>query len=176
MSAKTAAQKYTTAGATDEQVDFILDLVAELGTKAPTAEQIASWNLVKATKVIQWMLAKRKGAKNSDPVVPNGHYALRTANLGGEHVNSVNFYEVRMPFTGKWAGFLFVDHVVSEEHYPVKGRAKFDILRELERDLEGALALYGQEEQRCGICHRNLTNDLSREIGIGPICRSKAGF
>lgn len=174
MSTKTD-QKYVTAGATDEQVDYILDRVAEQGTKVPTVEQIATWNLVKAAELIEWFAA-RKANRKLNPVVPDGYYALRTANIGGEHVNEVNFYRVNMPTSGKWAGFVFVDHIVSEERYPVKGKAKFDVLREIARDLEGAFALYGQEEQKCGICHRNLTNDDSRKRGIGPVCAGKAGF
>lgn len=172
----TTDTKYATAGATDEQVDYVLGLVAELDTKAPTVEQIATWTLVKAAGIIEWLLA-RKGGRALNPVVPEGRYALRTADIGGEHANEVNFYEVSLvmkPGT-KWDGWTFVEHIVSEETYPVKGRAKFDILRVIARDLEGALALYGVEKEKCGLCGRNLTNDVSRQRGTGRSAQARPG-
>jgi hypothetical protein len=32
---------------------------------------------------------------------------------------------------------------------------------------------YGREIGECGVCHSPLTNDVSRELGIGPVCRKK---
>jgi hypothetical protein len=32
---------------------------------------------------------------------------------------------------------------------------------------------YGKELGRCGVCDMPLTNEESRELGIGPVCRAK---
>lgn len=39
-----------------------------------------------------------------------------------------------------------------------------------------AAKLYGQNTGSCSCCGRELTNSLSIELGIGPICREKFGL
>lgn len=46
----------------------------------------------------------------------------------------------------------------------------------LTEDVAGALATYGREIGRCGVCHRSLTDEESRSVGLGPVCASKIGF
>ena len=41
------------------------------------------------------------------------------------------------------------------------------------QDPENAAILYGKLNVRCSVCNRKLTNKVSRELGIGPICRGK---
>lgn len=43
-------------------------------------------------------------------------------------------------------------------------------------DPYAAAQLYGQNTGTCSCCGRELTNDLSIELGIGPICREKFGL
>jgi hypothetical protein len=43
-------------------------------------------------------------------------------------------------------------------------------------DLRAAVVAYGVELGTCGSCGRVLTNDLSREQGIGPVCAKKGVF
>ncbi len=38
---------------------------------------------------------------------------------------------------------------------------------------EAEAAEYGKRTGRCGVCHRKLTDPVSIEAGIGPICRGK---
>jgi uncharacterized protein DUF6011 len=38
-----------------------------------------------------------------------------------------------------------------------------------------ALKLYGQRAKWCGVCNSALTNQVSLEFGIGPVCRGKLG-
>jgi hypothetical protein len=40
-------------------------------------------------------------------------------------------------------------------------------------DISEALATYGREIGRCGVCHRHLTDEDSRARGIGPNCASR---
>ena len=39
-----------------------------------------------------------------------------------------------------------------------------------------AMATYGREIGRCGACHRRLTDQVSRDRGIGPVCAEGLGF
>lgn len=43
-------------------------------------------------------------------------------------------------------------------------------------DPYAAAKLYGQATGTCSCCGRELTNSLSIELGIGPICREKFGL
>ena len=43
-------------------------------------------------------------------------------------------------------------------------------------DPYAAAKLYGQNTGTCSCCARELTNPLSIELGIGPICRDKFGI
>ena len=120
-------------------------------------------------------LPKRKpqpvspGERNM-PDVRQGRYAIR--NKQGD----VKFYRVDRPTEGRWEGHTFLSAQASDALYPVKSLAnKRAILRLIAKDPIAAFALYGQELGVCGVCGATLTNEDSRRIGIGPVCRRKLG-
>jgi len=167
--------------ATENQINFILKLTAEHGKKAPTQEQIDSWSKKKASEIITWFLKQPKPVAAA-PVtaapkvdVPDGYYAIETLDIVEDAANEINFYRVRTVTEegNRWFGFTFVDHIVSETTYPVKGASKAKVLQAIAHDPAEASRRYGRETQTCGVCHRNLTNDESRAAGIGPRCRDK---
>lgn len=43
-------------------------------------------------------------------------------------------------------------------------------------DIPAAMATYGREIGRCGYCHRHLTDEESRAVGMGPVCAAKYGW
>ncbi len=91
------------------------------------------------------------------------HYALQTE-------DGVKFYRVKR---GYKPGFYFVDAQASDDFYPIRNRANREaILAEIAKDVQGALALYGQLIGRCGRCGKTLTSEY-RELGIGPVCINK---
>lgn len=54
-----------------------------------------------------------------------------------------------------------------------------DLIRKVQSvaaDPYSAAKLYGQQTGSCSCCGRELTNSLSIELGIGPICREKFGL
>lgn len=164
-----------TKPATKVQVAFVKKLaLAVTPKKLPTAAQIANWDEDKARQIIGWYLDKPEGKA----VIPDGKYAVKTIEFNEDAVNQINFYQVRTETkeSSKWFGFTFVDHIVSETTYPVKGKAKANVLAAIGADKEAAASLYGMEEQKCGICGRNLTNDTSRKRGIGPKCAGDMGW
>lgn len=164
-----------TKPATKVQVAFVKKLaLAVTPAKLPTAAQIAEWDEDKARSIIGWYLNKPEGAA----VIPDGKYAVRTIEFNEDAVNDINFYQVRTETkeSSPWFGTTFVDHIVSEVTYPVKGKAKANVLAAIGADKEAAASLYGLEKCKCGICGRNLTNDDSRKRGIGPKCAGDMGW
>lgn len=107
-------------------------------------------------------------------VTPNGgvlagHYAIDTTNLS-VFVNQVSFFHVWVGDRGGWKVFMEVsDDQVELQSWDTK-RA---VIGRIAEDPTAASALWGLEHSRCGVCGRRLTNDESRALGIGPVCRTR---
>lgn len=106
--------------------------------------------------------------------VPAGRYAIDTQ---VHAVNGTAFYKVDRPTEGKWAGRVFVKQIISDDEQRLSQKQGLGILARIaEVGAEAAAARYGHEIGECGMCGRTLTNDVSRERGIGPVCAAKAGW
>lgn len=106
--------------------------------------------------------------------VPAGRYALPT---GANAINQTAFYKVDRPTEGKWAGRVFVKLMLSDQEQRMSRATAEGVLVKIhEYGAEKSMALYGHEFGHCGVCGRGLTNDESRERGIGPICAAKMGW
>lgn len=102
--------------------------------------------------------------------IPAGRYAV--VDQDGK---SVKFYKVDRPTEGRWAGYTFVKVQAGDEYHRVP--AQRAILRRIaEQGAEECMLRYGRELGHCGHCGRTLTNDESRAVGIGPVCREKVNF
>lgn len=98
-----------------------------------------------------------------------GYFAVRVD--GSE---TIKFYRVKLMISGKWAGKTFVDAQASDEWYPVRSAQTLAmVLTAINADPEKAGKLYADELGMCCRCGRTLTDDLSRERGIGPVCWDK---
>lgn len=119
---------------------------------------------------------KRVGAVvGGESPVLRGHYALDTSGSGEfarRFTNDTTFFHVWVGSRGGWKVYL---HVSDDDRHEVPWPLKRDILLAIARDPAAASARFGHEKGRCGVCGRGLTNDLSRELGIGPVCRSRVG-
>lgn len=102
--------------------------------------------------------------------VPAGRYAVENAD------GDLRFYKVDRPTEGRWAGYVFVNVLASDDEYPVRGRAKTSILTAIAADPAAASARYGREIGACGLCGRTLTDEESRARGIGPVCAKNNGW
>lgn len=102
--------------------------------------------------------------------VPAGHFAIvsQTGN------NDLDFYRVDRPTEGRWEGYTFVKRIIGgRDDIPVRGAEARRVLAAIAAaGAESAMALYGREIGRCGRCHRHLTDDESRAVGLGPHCRN----
>jgi hypothetical protein len=104
--------------------------------------------------------------------VTAGRYAVQDPYDG-----VLKFYKVGRPTEGRWAGRVFLDVQASDELYPIKDPTKRNAIMDvIAKDPKEAMLRYGKEIGNCGHCGRTLTNEFSRSIGIGPICRGKMGW
>lgn len=114
-----------------------------------------------------------KQVLDHDLDVPEGRYALPTEDGA---INEIAFYHVTHG-TGKWEGKIFVARQEGPNERNLGRDGSYRMLRKIaEFGPREASLLYGQHIGRCGVCHLPLTNDLSRELGIGPDCRKKLGW
>ena len=99
--------------------------------------------------------------------IPDGHYAIRTAD------GTVKFYRISNG-NGKWNRRIFVEAQASDQYYSIQDPiTRTNILQIISLSPFDAMALYGQELGRCAICRRLLTDEDSRKRGIGSTCRAK---
>lgn len=160
-------------GPTDKQIAFLRKLRDERGISGdlPATKREASAEI---ERLLAMPKKKQAGAPQPQPLadVPAGYYALDTKENAK---NDIAFYRVDRPDEGKWAGWTFVKRIVGgrvDERVPKNQVAS--ILSRIEgAGISEASARYGQEIGRCGRCNRTLTNDESRQMGIGPECRRK---
>ncbi len=88
----------------------------------------------------------------------------------------------RAPDHGRNPGALYVKNTdgeylgkVVETTYTGRDTARAALALIAQNPLEAAVR-YGRKTGTCACCGRELTNALSIELGIGPICRDKWGF
>ncbi len=105
--------------------------------------------------------------------VEEGPYAIRN---GPKATNDISFYQVDKPTTGQWAGRTFVNRRLSDDTQRLSLDEQVRVLAILAADPQGASLLYGQTIGECPECGRSLTNETSRERGIGPKCARKRGY
>lgn len=114
------------------------------------------------------------GATVSAEQVPEGRYAVPTEEGA---LNKLAFYKVGRPTEGRWAGFVFVKLMLSDQEQRMSKATGDVVLAKIAAvGAKNASAAYGLEFKHCGVCGRGLTNDESRKIGIGPDCRAKMGW
>lgn len=91
-----------------------------------------------------------------------GYYALRAEGV-------VHFYRV----SRSKKGYVKVQEQASDTLHPVDYRRSLAVAKAITENTEAAQQLYAQELGQCYACARTLTDETSRELGIGPVCRSK---
>jgi Family of unknown function (DUF6011) len=179
--------------ATPKQAAFIAVLLEQRtgysdGFRERVTTSILEGRLAKsdASNIITWLLnrPKRVGVPHlsdaatkivTDAVeIPNGHYAIK--NETG--TNDLDFYKVETPTEGRYRGMTFVKRVIGgHPEFPVRNSVERRAILQRIKDagVEAAAVLYGREIGRCYRCNRTLTDELSRELGIGPVCRGGTG-
>jgi hypothetical protein len=189
-----AAPNPTEPPPSDRQRIYIADLCAERGLEIPNvrtrSEASDLISKLKSTprfpkgvtiEFIEVMGSDHKGGRDGyyalrlaaegGTLIPTGKYAIENAPTNTE--NDISFWSVWVNDAGTvWR----LKQVVGPNLENVPQSAILPILRRIGDDPEAAMALYGHHIGQCGACGRRLTNKLSRDLGIGPICRSMRGW
>ena len=104
------------------------------------------------------------------PTVPESKYAL----YDGQ--GKIIFYEVKTG-KGKWSHMQFVDRLVGHPgdwmRYPVKGKAKADVLLGLDMNPKEAAVRFGKHFTICACCGAPLSDPDSIAAGVGPVCATR---
>lgn len=105
-------------------------------------------------------------------VVKDGYFAIPAGAIGFEkpHFFRLNHGSPK----GRWATTQFMTEQASDEHYPVKGKRKAEILRYLHGNEQACRELYGTLISRCSRCNRTLTDHNNPYFpAYGPECGGK---
>jgi hypothetical protein len=122
----------------------------------------------RASSVIEQLVAlpwkpkdKQAGSPQKGwPQVADGRYAIEKED------GTLMFYSIKNGHSK-----TFVDVWASDARWPVQNLAeRLRILTAIEKD-DDAGPRFGREIGRCYVCGRTLTDETSRELGIGPVCR-----
>lgn len=171
--------------ATDKQKSYIVALLKkhtgyreEFALRVSAAIVADTLPIGKASDIIEYLKAKPLATPTEIAtttvealkVVPDGHYAVASTRVGQD----LDFFRVDNPDKGPYAGKTFVKHVIGgrpETRIPFKLQG--DVLKRIvDAGINEAAVLYGKEIGRCYVCNRELTDELSRSLGIGPHCRA----
>jgi len=145
---------------------FMRDMRASL-------ENWSSLSTPKARGVLNCMRAEILRAEKPVTVV-----AAVASNRYATYISGkLRFFKVNTPEEGRWAGYTFVEELFGSpgafHRVSIKDRAaRNGILAAIAGDGD-ALARFGIELGACGMCGSPLTDEESRALGIGPVCRNK---
>jgi hypothetical protein len=159
--------------ATEKQVSYLIALRdgKDVSSLAPNQRAwLADADFTKipkrrASTVIETLKDLPWAAKNGDsegdlPEVADGRYAIPKDD------GTLMFYSVK-----KGTYTTFVDVWASDARYPIKAKPeKVRIMTAIKADPDAG-PRFGREIGRCYVCGRTLTDETSRQLGIGPVCR-----
>jgi hypothetical protein len=103
------------------------------------------------------------------PDVPDGHYAVQAP---GDSM--LGFYEVRTSSRG----FRKLYRQLSDDRFYISPQDPHNegVWLTIAANPKEAALRYGRELGVCGVCSRTLTNEVSRSLGIGPVCRARRSW
>jgi hypothetical protein len=138
--------------------------VEEIGLTKAQATEIITWLKGRRNKTPAQVAQSRTTMVREDrrPDVPAGRYAV-DSNEG-----ELRFYQVWRPKDNPNVFRVYVLH--GPDSSPVHQNAVRAIMDKIAADVRGAAIRFGNEIGQCSNCGRRLTNRISRELGIGPVC------
>jgi len=160
--------------ATERQLEYLKALRDGKDLTTLTVEQIVWLNEAdldtfpseypkdRISKVIETLveLPWKKRDASFKPTVADGRYAVEKTD------GTLMFYSVKNGHSR-----TFVDVWASDTRYPIQNRDEAKRILEAIQNDPDAGPRFGREIGRCYVCGRTLTDELSRQLGIGPICR-----
>lgn len=158
-----------------QQARRYTDGMTERGLWTPGREGNASaWITRLLAKLDELRVVERPNHDNAvgqtkNVEIPAGRYAITDE---GE----VKCYTIEYGREGtKWAGFLFLNRISSDDRYRVNRAAKARILAEISKDVTASAILAGLTLRQCRRCGRTLSDTKNPyfEVALGPECGTK---
>lgn len=146
-----------------------IDRISALYTPGQRAASLTGGKGGTASAFIEYLFTlPMKARKHSaDTVIPEGRYAVEI------DIEGLIFVKVDHG-TGSWDGYTFVTRQVGSDFVRVNRRVADAAQAQIRKvGFKESAIRYGLELGHCARCGRELTNDESREAGIGPICAGK---
>lgn len=115
-------------------------------------------------------------------VLPEGRTRYAVPNSEGP-LTFIQIDRVADP-SSRWNGWIFVKQQLSD-YTEKRGSQRpgqmyrgvwASLLQKVLDDPQAAMRAYGENLGICGNCGRTLTNEVSRQFGIGPDCREALGW
>lgn len=181
---------------TQPQIKYLMDLIDELAqyvtgeeaekmregyrkmyrdrtlTRSSISEEIKGmYPLIKLAREVAEKRAEETGVKPKHTIgsdlagqVPAGRYAIT-----GREGQTIFVHVVKFDS----GAFIVKQQVADDTHRVSKVVARQMLQKILDAGIEEASTRYGRELGICGVCGRTLTNEDSRQLGIGPVCRER---
>lgn len=170
--------------ASDKQIAYVLGLQEER-TLPPNYDPLSEATMRKMEKdVVSASIRmlkefpRKESSKHESSralaAIPPGRYALPGAD------GDWDFLQVDKPTEGRWKGYVFIKRLIGApgdyRKVNVDPATRGSLLNRIAADPKAAMVAYGRQTSVCGRCSSPLTDKTSREIGIGPVCRTKDGW
>jgi hypothetical protein len=175
----------------ERQAAFVADMLAEIFADAPAGEA----DRILARNIDRGLFADRTATKASidalivkrDAVRVARRSAARVAGAGAamvdiepgyyaaEYQGVLRFYAFRAG-KGRHAGRVFCNRFRSDYLDRVGAAEQAVIRAAIAADIAGTRKRFADEIGSCWRCARTLTDETSRELGIGPECRKVVGL
>lgn len=146
-----------------------IDRIFALYTPEQRAESLTGGKGGTASAFIEYLFTLPMKARKhaADAQIPEGRYAVEL------DIEGLIFVKVDHG-TGRWDGYTFVTRQVGSDFVRVNRRVADEAQAAIRKvGFKESAIRYGHELGHCARCGRELTNDESREAGIGPICAGK---
>ena len=148
--------------ATERQVEYVTDLLSRREHTLDADAELADLTFMGASRLIDMLKNAPKATRAFPLGIPAGHYVVPDpADLGHMLFRRVDT-----------KGLVWIISGGNQHPCPINDKA----LPLIAQDPKFAAAHYGQIIGRCGRCHTRLTDDVSRSVGLGPICRGKGDW
>lgn len=145
--------------ATERQVEYVADLLLNRAHGYPSDLDLDGLTFERASALIT-ELRDAPRAKVAAHGIREGRYAYSAD--GGQTAD-----HYRVSRTGK------ITVWTAGGEYPYTGKGLTPALEWIKENQRDAAALFGRLTETCGRCGRDLSNDESRAIGLGPVCAEK---
>lgn len=159
---KIATTTDTRRPATERQVEYVTDLLAKREHTLDADAELADLTFMGASRLIEMLKAAPKASRAFPLGIIPGHYVVPDP----DDLGHMLFRRIDTK------GLAWIIAGPNQHPCPATDKA----LPLIAQDPMFAAAHYGQIIGRCGRCHTRLTDDVSRSVGLGPICRGKGDW